>query len=68
MPEEKKRAPGQYQHPRVVFHCPQDILDVIDRRAEENGRTRTSELVMVLRAAYRELGLLEGKKVEPKQD
>ena len=57
-----KRNPPIYQHPRVVFHCPQDILDAVDRRAEENGRTRTSELVMVLRQFYRDQGLLPAKE------
>ena len=51
------RNPPNYQHPRVVFHCPADLLEVIDERAEENGRTRTSELLMALRFAYSEWGL-----------
>jgi hypothetical protein len=55
--KKSKRNPPNYQHPRVVFHCPEALLSVIDQRAEENGRTRTSELVMVLREAYREMGL-----------
>jgi hypothetical protein len=42
-----------------VFHCPREILEAVDRRAVENGRTRTSELVMVLRQFYREQGLLD---------
>jgi hypothetical protein len=54
-------TPPSYQHPRVVFHLPQEILDAVDRRAEEYGRTRTSELVMVLRQAYRDMGLLPPK-------
>jgi hypothetical protein len=52
-----KRNPPAYQHPRVVFHLPQELLDIVDARAEENGRTRTSELVMALRQAYQQLGL-----------
>lgn len=52
-----KRPPPAYQHPRVVFHCPADLLAVVDKRAEDNGRTRTSELVMALRLAYQQLGL-----------
>jgi hypothetical protein len=51
------RKPPEYQHPRVVFHCPAELLAVIDARAEENGRTRTSEMVMVLKDAYQRLGL-----------
>jgi hypothetical protein len=61
------RKPPIYQHPRVVFHCPQDVLDVVDRQAEENGRTRTSELVRALRKAYRELGLLPPRGEQDKE-
>jgi hypothetical protein len=61
-----RRNPPAYQHPRVVFHIPQELLDIIDSRAEENGRTRTSELVMALRLAYEQLGLWppQGEKSE----
>lgn len=52
-----KRKPPVYVHPRVVFHCPKGLLAAIDKRAEENGRTRTSELVMVLRQLYQDMGL-----------
>lgn len=60
-----KRKPANYQHPRIVFHCPEDLLAVIDRRAEDNGRTRTSEMVMVLRDAYRQLGLYPPAPPQP---
>jgi hypothetical protein len=49
-----KRNPPVYQHPRVVFHCPDDLLAAIDQRADDNGRTRTSELVMALRHFYQQ--------------
>jgi hypothetical protein len=64
MPKKKKggHVPPSYQHPRVVFHLPQEILAAVDARADEYGRTRTSELVMVLRQAYREMGLLPPKQ------
>lgn len=61
MAKKPKRTPPTYQHPRVVFHCPEDILAAVDQRAEENGRTRTSELVMALRQFYRDQGLLPQK-------
>jgi hypothetical protein len=51
------RKPPQYQHPRVVFHCPADLLALVDAQAEENGRTRTSELVRAIRLAYQQQGL-----------
>ncbi len=61
MPLMAKKKPTRktpvYQHPRVVFHCPTELLAIVDQRAEENGRTRTSELVMALRLAYQQLGL-----------
>lgn len=58
MAKKKKRKPAVYQNPRVVFHVPADLLHAVDARAREFGRTRTSELVMVLRQAYEQMGQL----------
>jgi hypothetical protein len=47
-----KRQPPNYQHPRVVFHVPAELLAVIDTRAGEARRTRTAELIRQLMKAY----------------
>jgi hypothetical protein len=52
----KMDPPPWYRH-GIVFHCPADLLALVDAQAEENGRTRTSEIVRTLRLAYQNLGL-----------
>jgi hypothetical protein len=41
---------------RVVFHLPQTLLAIIDREAEANDRTRTSEIIRALRSHLRAAG------------
>jgi hypothetical protein len=57
---ETTEAPQGDKHanPRVAFYPPQWLLDVIDREAEENGRTRTSEMIRALKDYYQRLGKL----------
>jgi hypothetical protein len=52
-----KRKPPNYQHPRVVFHLPQELLDVVDAAAAGIGRTRTAEIIWRLQEAYVAAGL-----------
>jgi hypothetical protein len=61
----KNRKPAVYKHPRVVFHCPPDLLAAIDAHADAEYRDRTKELVMVLTAAYRQMGLYPPRPDSP---
>jgi hypothetical protein len=36
-------------HPRVVFHLPEELLKAVDREAEANDRTRTAQLIRIIR-------------------
>jgi hypothetical protein len=62
MASKKKRKPmnattDRHTSPRVVFHLPQALLDVIDGQAEDNDRTRTAEILRALKGYYRALKL-----------
>jgi hypothetical protein len=61
MARKKKPVRSVYQDrhtmPRAVFHLPQELLNLIDSRAEENDRTRTAEIVRALKGYYQGLGL-----------
>jgi hypothetical protein len=51
----KPKSPPGTQRPgkqMIVLPCPADLLAVIDRHAEENGRTRPAEIVFLLRQIY----------------
>lgn len=50
--EQKTLAPV-----RVVFMVPADLVAVADANADDNGRTRTAELVRAIRAYYTSQGL-----------
>lgn len=43
--------------PRVVFHLPPELLAIIDAQADVNERSRTGEILRILKAHYRTLGL-----------
>lgn len=43
--------------PRAVFHLPPELLAIIDAQAEMNERSRTGEILRILKAHYRDLGL-----------
>lgn len=51
-------ATSQDRHtsPRLAFHLPQWLLDAIGSEATANDRTKTAEILRVLKAHYRELG------------
>ena len=47
----------RHTSPRVVFHLPQELLDLIDREAGEEDRTRTAEILRALKGYYTARGL-----------
>ncbi len=50
------QEPKEKEATRVVFLVPADLIPIIEAEAEENGRTRTAELIRALRAYYKALG------------
>lgn len=54
----KKMQTTQDRHttPRVVFHCPEDLLAALDSAADENDRTRTAEIIRAIKSHLRALG------------
>jgi hypothetical protein len=58
----RKKKPMQatqdrHTTPRAVFHLPAQLLEVIDRQADANDRTRTAEILRALKGYYRDQGL-----------
>ncbi len=51
-------ATDRYLNPRVVFHLPQWLLDLLDTEAEANDRTRTAEIIRALKSHYKSTGKL----------
>ncbi|MBL8795547.1 MAG: hypothetical protein JNM56_16700 [Planctomycetia bacterium] len=47
----------RHTSPRVVFHLPQSLLDLIDSEAQANDRTRTGEILRALKSHYGNAGL-----------
>ena len=48
----RKRAGGpswEELHQRVTFHCPRDLLDLLDRAADEGTRSKSEIIVAALR-------------------
>jgi hypothetical protein len=54
----QERTQDRHTNPRVVFHLPQWLLDVLDDEANENDRTRTAELIRILKGHFRNIGKL----------
>lgn len=50
-------ASDRHTSPRVVFLLPPSLLAVIDEQAEANDRTRTAEILRVLKRHYSSAGL-----------
>ena len=50
-------TPDRHTTPRVVFHLPGELLQVIDGQAEANDRTRTAEIIRALKSHYTKQGL-----------
>lgn len=53
-----KRSRGEDRHtlPRVVVHLPQSLLDLIVEDATAEDRTRTAQVLRILKAHYQEAG------------
>lgn len=58
-PRKGMKATYQDRHttPRVAFHLPQALLEVIDREAKDADRSRTAEILRALKAYYRSIGV-----------
>ena len=47
----------RHLQPRIVFHLPQEVLDLLNERAAEARRSRSAEILLALEGHYRRLGV-----------
>lgn len=49
-PSSPARATWEERHKRVTFHCPLDLLDLLEAEVRSSGRKKNSVIVDALRA------------------